>query len=138
MLPFQIARRFLWRAKLQSVLIILGIGVGIGTQVFVGSLIASLQASLIDTTVGTSAHVTLEPAVDGERIAYTDDIVSRLAKDDAIVAIAPQQRVSVLAVSDGGSDPLIVRVADAEARNGIYGLDERIVEGAADLGWLTW
>ncbi len=68
MLPFQIARRFLWRAKLQSVLIILGIGVGIGTQVFVGSLIASLQASLIDTTVGTSAHVTLEPAVDGERI----------------------------------------------------------------------
>ena len=134
MLPFQIARRFLWRAKLQSVLIILGIGVGIGTQVFVGSLIASLQASLIDTTVGTSAHVTLEPAVDGERIAYTDDIVSRLANDDAIVAIAPQQRVSVLAVSDGGSDPLIVRVADAEARNGIYGLDERIVEGAADPG----
>jgi len=88
MLPFQIARRFLWRAKLQSVLIILGIGVGIGTQVFVGSLIASLQASLIDATVGTSAHVTLEPAVDGERIAYTDDIVSRLANDDAIVAIA--------------------------------------------------
>ena len=134
MLPFQIARRFLWRAKLQSVLIILGIGVGIGTQVFVGSLIASLQTSLIDTTVGTSAHVTLEPAVDGERIAYTDAIVSRLANDDAIVAIAPQQRVSVLAVSDGGSDPLIVRVADAEARNGIYGLDERIVEGAADPG----
>ena len=93
MLPFQIARRFLWRSKLQSTLIVLGIGVAIGTQVFVGSLIASLQASLIDTTVGSSPHVTLEPAEDGERIVYTDALASRLERDPGIVAIAPQQRL---------------------------------------------
>lgn len=134
MLPFQIARRFLWRSKLQSTLIILGIGVGIGTQVFVGSLIASLQASLIDTTVGSSPHVTLEPVEDGERIAYTDALASRLEGDPAIVAIAPQQRVSVLARSGDASDPLVVRLVDRDARDGIYGLDDRIVEGDGDSG----
>lgn len=134
MLPFQIARRFLWRSKLQSTLIILGIGVGIGTQVFVGSLIASLQASLIDTTVGSSPHVTLEPIDDGERIAYTDALASRLESDPAIVAIAPQQLVSVLARSGDASDPLVVRLVERGARDGIYGLDDRIVDGDADPG----
>ena len=134
MLPFQIARRFLWRSKLQSALIILGIGVGIGTQVFVGSLIASLQASLIDTTVGASPHVTLLPEADGDRITYTDEIASRLEQDPAIVAIVPQQRVSVLAVRGDASDPLIVRLVETDARDGIYGLDERIVDGDCDPG----
>jgi len=133
MLPFQIAFRFLVRSKLQSALIILGIGVGIGTQVFVGSLIASLQASLIDTTVGASAHVTLEPA-DGERIAYTDALAARLENDAAIVAIAPQQRVSVLATRGDRSDPVVARLMETEARDGIYGLDERIVAGNGDPG----
>jgi len=134
MLPFQIARRFLWRSKLQSALIIVGIGVGIGTQVFVGSLIASLQASLIDTTVGTSPHVTLEPLDDGERIAYSDALASRLEDDPAIVAIAPQQRVSVLAVSGERNDPLVVRLVGADARDGVYDLHERIVAGGSDPG----
>ncbi|MEO7294899.1 MAG: FtsX-like permease family protein [Candidatus Limnocylindria bacterium] len=134
MLPFQIARRFLWRSKLQSTLIVLGIGVGIGTQVFVGSLIASLQASLIDTTVGSSPHVTLEPVEDGERIAYSDALATRLERDPGIVAIAPQQRVSVLARSGDASDPLVVRLVERDARDGIYGLDDRIVDGDVDPG----
>ena len=65
MLEFKIARRFLWRSKVQSLLIVLGIAVGIAVQVFVGSLITTLQASLVETTVGSSAHVTMQPT-DGE------------------------------------------------------------------------
>jgi lipoprotein-releasing system permease protein len=134
MLPFAIARRFLWRSKLQSALIVVGIGVGIGVQVFVGSLIASLQESLIDRTVGTSPHVTLEPSDDGDRIAYTDELAERLEGDDTIVAVAPQHRIPMLAVSDGGSDPIVVRFADAATRDAIYRVGERIVEGSGDAG----
>ncbi|MBA4170878.1 MAG: ABC transporter permease, partial [Chloroflexi bacterium] len=134
MLTFHIARRFIWRSRLQSALIISGIAVGIGTQVFVGSLIASLQASLIDTTVGSSAHVTLEPASGGKRLVLTDALASRLADDPAITAVVPQQRLSMLALTEGGTDPLIVRVADAQARDGIYGLDQRMVAGRSDPG----
>ncbi len=134
MLTFHIARRFIWRSRLQSALIISGIAVGIGTQVFVGSLIASLQASLIDTTVGSSAHVTLEPASGGKRLVLTDALASRLADDPAITAVVPQQRLSMLALTEGGTDPLIVRVADAQARDRIYGLDQRMVAGRSDPG----
>jgi len=134
MLTLHIARRFIWRSRLQSALIITGIAVGIGTQVFVGSLIASLQASLIDTTVGSSAHVTLKPASGDERLVLTDALASRLADDPAITAVVPQQRLSMLALTEGGTDPLVVRVSDAQARDGIYGLDERMVAGRSDPG----
>ncbi len=95
MLPFHIARRFLWRSKVQSLLIILGIALGIGTQVFVGSLITSLQASLLDTTVGRSAHVTLTAEGEGDRLRVGDAVAGGL-EDPAITAVAPQHRVSVL------------------------------------------
>jgi hypothetical protein len=61
MLALSIAARFLRSSLGQTSLIIAGIGVGIAVQIFVGSLITSLQADLIDTTVGSSPHVTLLP-----------------------------------------------------------------------------
>ena len=134
MLTFQIARRFLWRSRLQSALIVLGIGVGIGTQVFVGSLIASLQSSLIDTTVGTSPHVTLEAERDGGLVEYTDELRERLASEPAITAVVPQHVVSVLAVSGDRTDPLVLRIAPADERDSIYDVDSRVVSGDAQPG----
>ena len=57
-----IAWRFLTEGRAQTLLIIVGIAVGIGVQVFLDSLITGLQLNLIDTTVGTSAHVTATSA----------------------------------------------------------------------------
>jgi lipoprotein-releasing system permease protein len=59
MLSVRIAARFLRTSPAQSVLIMAGIAVGIATQVFVGSLITSLQADLVNTTIGSSPHVTI-------------------------------------------------------------------------------
>jgi lipoprotein-releasing system permease protein len=130
-LPLHIARRFLWRSKVQSTLILLGIAVGIGTQVFVGSLISSLQTSLIDTTVGTSAHVTLTSSEEGERLALDNALLSRL-DDPSITAVVPQHRQSVLARAGEASDPLVVRFMEADVRDTIYDLDARLVEGSSD------
>ena len=52
MLPFRIALRFLTSGKGQTMLIILGIAVGVSVQIFIGSLIQGLQTNLIDITVG--------------------------------------------------------------------------------------
>ncbi len=52
MLSFSIATRFLRKSPVQSILIAAGIAVGIGVQVFLGSLITSLQTSLVDQTIG--------------------------------------------------------------------------------------
>lgn len=134
MLPLQIARRFLWRSKAQTALIVLGIAVGIGTQVFVGSLISSLQASLIDTTVGSRPHVILEPGVEGELVTFDAELRTLLAADDAIVAVAPVHVVAMLAASADGTDPLVVRLVDPSARDGIYDIEQRIVDGTGGMG----
>lgn len=133
MLPLQIARRFLWRSKLQSILIVLGMAVGIGTQVFVGSLITSLQASLLDATVGDSAHITLASEDDADRLAIDGRLATAL-EDPAITAVVAQHRAPVLARIGDQTSPLVLRLSEPTDRDAIYDLGERIIDGRADTG----
>ena len=63
-LSLQIALRFLKSGKGQTVLIILGISIGVAVQLFIGSLIQGLQINLIDTTIGSSSQITITPTND--------------------------------------------------------------------------
>lgn len=58
---FMIARRFLVSGRSQTVLIILGIAIGVAVQVFLISLMDGLQRNLIQRTIGSSPHVTIAP-----------------------------------------------------------------------------
>ena len=71
MLPLRIAWRFLRSSPGQSALIIAGIGVGIATQIFVGSLIVSLQDNLINTTIGSAAHITVKAIKESDPVRYS-------------------------------------------------------------------
>jgi lipoprotein-releasing system permease protein len=57
----QVALRFLQEGRVQTALIIAGIGTGVGVIIFLSALIAGLQASIIERTLGTQAHVVLQP-----------------------------------------------------------------------------
>jgi len=63
---WMIALRFLMKGKGQTLLIVLGIAVGVAVQFFLSSLIGGLQISLINNTVGSAPHITILPA---ERMA---------------------------------------------------------------------
>lgn len=130
MLPLSIAARFLRASPFQTALIIGGIGVGIAVLIFVGSLISSLQDDLVDSTVGSSPHITLLPE-DGE-------FVSASLADDArgepeVVTAIPVRRMSVLYVEDE-SLPLSITAGAGDEVDSIYGLSERIVDGEYSLG----
>ena len=60
-LSYSIALRFLKSGKGQTLLIVLGISVGVAVQIFIGSLIQGLQLSLLDTTIGSSSHISIVP-----------------------------------------------------------------------------
>jgi len=60
-LAFKIALRFLKSGRGQTVLIVLGISVGVAVQLFIGSLIQGLQINLLETTIGSSSHITITP-----------------------------------------------------------------------------
>ncbi len=59
---WMIALRFLVKGKGQTLLIVLGIAVGVAVQFFLSSLIGGLQINLIDNTVGSAPHITILPA----------------------------------------------------------------------------
>ena len=63
-LAFNIAWRFLMSAKKQTIVIVLGIAVGVSVQVFIGSLITGLQKDLVDTAIGSTSQLTITSDID--------------------------------------------------------------------------
>ena len=67
-----IAFRFLREGKIQTLLVLGGITVGVGVIVFLSSLITGLQANIIQKTLGTQAHVVMRPPDDEARVVITN------------------------------------------------------------------
>ena len=63
-MPFEwfVALRYLREGRSQTLLILAAISVGVSVIVFLSALINGLQTNLLDQTLGTQPHVTLEPA----------------------------------------------------------------------------
>lgn len=134
MLPLRIAARFVRSSLGQSALIVGGIAVGIAVQVFVGSLITSLQADLLNRTVGSAPHVTIESRTQGDTVAYTDRVRRVIASTPGVTAVAPVRTFSALFTKDTENAPLVVTGGTAKQLSGIYHLDKRMVEGKLRLG----
>lgn len=129
-LGYKIARRFLKSNLGQTFLIILGIGIGVSVQIFIGSLISGLQESLIDKTIGNSSHITVSSNLDSKEIIEYDQVLSKLLKvDERIKVISPtSDRVAFVSQDDTTASILIrgFQFADAEK---IYDIEERLLEG---------
>ena len=132
MLSLKIAARFLKSSPGQSLLIMAGIAVGIATQIFVGSLITSLQADLVDSTVGSSAHITLR-APDGEG-TVPERIAAEASQAEDLVSTAVAVRsLSAIYAEGEESVPLRIKGADAASLDTIYRLSEKLTDGAYRL-----
>jgi len=59
---FMIARRFLIKGRIQTLVILIGIAFGVSVQFFLLALIGGLQDDLIERTVGASPHIIVLPA----------------------------------------------------------------------------
>jgi len=132
-LSLRIAARFLRRSPVQSALIAAGIAVGIGVQVFLGSLIISLQQNLVDETIGSSPQVTVAAAEEGEPVTVTEAVRASLEGDDRVVAVVPVRTFSAIYRGDGASAPLQVVGGELGELDTIYDISGRTLKGAATL-----
>ncbi len=83
-----LAVRLLREGRAQTLLIIAGIAVGVSVIVFLTALISGLQASIIDRTLGTQAHI---------RISAPDDVARPLREaDDSALSSRIEQRAQRL------------------------------------------
>src|SRR6056297_4064398 len=120
---FRVAWRFLKSDKKQTLLIILGIAIGISVQIFVGLLIDSLQISLVNSTVGNSAHITIDSNETYGEVENYQEISSEVVKVDGVKFVVPSiDRVSnIQNFSDTGKQ-IIVKGWDLDQANDIYNL----------------
>jgi lipoprotein-releasing system permease protein len=133
MLSLRIAARFLRKSPVQSGLIAAGIAFGIGVQVFLGSLIISLQASLVDETIGSSPQVTVTSAVEGEPVTYTDALQQALEGHPEVTTVVPTRAYSAIYRQGDESAPLQVTGGELERLDTIYDLSGRVTAGEPSL-----
>lgn len=127
---FRISWRFLTSNKGQTLLIMLGIAIGVSVQVFIGSLIAGLQKSLVETTIGSSSQITVKARERGGLIEDYEALMAGISRVDGLMNIsAAADAAGFIQVGDE-TYPVAARgfsFADAE---GIYKLSAALQEGS--------
>ncbi|MBU3227290.1 ABC transporter permease [Clostridium algidicarnis] len=133
-LAYSIAIRFLKSSKVQTILILLGIAVGVSVQIFIGSLIQGLQIGLVDKTIGNSSQITVSSKTEDKLIDNWEE------KVDKIKEVSGVENVSVSAdfnaFFNNGSDDygLLIRGFNIEDSDKIYNIKDRIYEGTYPKG----
>ena len=136
MLPVRIAWRFLTSSPVQSLLIATGIAVGIATQIFVGSIIVSLQESLLNTTIGSAAHITIQAIKQSDPVRFSPEMQKLVAADPRVKPGTAVPIRSISALYSNGTDSASLGLLGGNLKDleGIYKLSRKTVSGHASLG----
>ncbi len=130
MFALSIAKRFITHNKTQSFFIVLGIAVGVAVQIFVGILIDSLQANLIDKTVGSSPHLVISNNVDTANLNRFADLETQLKADTRVTKFTATATGNVFVLTpDKGYPALIQGVEFTSSQNDVFGFQKNLMSG---------
>lgn len=129
-LGFRIATRFLKSNKGQTLMIILGIAIGVSVQIFIGSLIQGLQKGLVEKTIGNSSQITITSDTEDKQIYDYDKLIETIrSSDNNIEDISLTADYPAFLEYGENSQSLLVRGFNLEDADGIYNIYDRIEEG---------
>ncbi|HOZ54518.1 MAG TPA: ABC transporter permease [Clostridia bacterium] len=126
-LSLEIAFRFLKANKAQTILIIIGIAIGVSVQIFIGSLIQGLQKDLVEKTVGSSQHITVLPDKNDSGISDYITKEEKAKKIEGVKYVTSSVDKNAFLNTDSDSYPILVRGINNP--NEIYKIYDRIIEG---------
>jgi lipoprotein-releasing system permease protein len=158
-MPFEwfVALRYMRDARGQTLLILAAVSVGVSVLVFLSALIGGLQASLIEKTLGSQAHVTLrmpreearaltEPAPERAIARLREERPQRLRSIDqwpailgevealpGVIAASPSVTGAGFAVRADAKNAVVVRGIEPERFRAIIDVDARLVAGRFEL-----
>jgi len=127
-LSFQIAKRFLSYNKGQTILIILGIAIGISVQIFIGLLISGLQSSLVDKTIGSSAHISVSTEVRGESFTVNEAWLKQLQNDTRLTKVGLSISGPAFGVTSDQSQSVLIRGLSQDSLD-IAKIETKLIEG---------
>ena len=130
-LAFQIATRFLKSSKGQTILIALGIAIGVSVQIFIGSLIQGLQKSLVDTTIGNQPQITLTSNNEEKLIADYEEIEERISEnEEEVINLSVAADGPALISKDEETYSILLRGFNIDDADKIFNIKESLVDGA--------
>jgi lipoprotein-releasing system permease protein len=159
-MPFAwfVALRYLRDAKGQTALILAAVSVGVGVVVFISALISGLQTSLIDKTLGSQAHISLQlpreaprPLVAAtpqraiarllqpapQRLRSIDQwsaVMADVERVDGVTAVSPMVVGAGFALRASAKEPVVIRGVDPDRFVAIISnVRRKIVAGRFDV-----
>lgn len=152
----KLALRFMLASRSQTIFIIAGIAIGVAVQIFLGSLITSLQDSLVEETIGNSSHITIRSEDDavtkalsvqnegvivlrGNASAVSKSldnwaiIAGEIENDSRVTAVSPTLQGTALVKSGGIDRSIQIKGVLFESADLIYDISTRIVEGSPSV-----
>lgn len=135
-LACSIALRFLKSGKGQTILIAVGIAIGVSVQIFIGLLISGLQTSLVDKTIGQSPQITISSSDETKQIQDVSGLVTKLESSgenlgDITVSTDGSAFMTYTDSSDSEKTaPILLRGLDLQKDDGIYRFSEALYEGS--------
>lgn len=127
-LSFRIALRFLLTNKGQTLLILLGIAIGISVQIFIGSLIQGLQESLLDATIGSSPHITIRASEKNTPLNDSSEIIKQLNVNGQFSALTQNVSLGAFIDVNGRNEQVIIRGFDFNTADAIYQFQDKLQE----------
>jgi lipoprotein-releasing system permease protein len=128
-LSFRIAWRFLKSSRGQTIMILLGIMIGVSVQIFIGSLIDGLQKSLVDNTIGRSSQITVVPSDNENDFTVEAALLDSLNSNSKVSRLAVSFTGSAFLINADDSWPLLLRGFEMEDADEIYRFEEALQEG---------
>ena len=142
--------------KSQTTFIVAGIALGVAVMIFLGLLITSLQASLIDETIGNSSHITISNEEDPtsqlllqgsesmnllrgnyspvvRNLSNWVLILDQIQQDSRVKAASPLLQGTGLIRSSGKDKSVQIKGIDLNAADAIYEITPRLVEGSSTV-----
>ncbi len=147
-----VALRYLREGRMQTLLILSGVAVGIGVIIFLAALIDGLQVSLVQKTLGSQAHITISPPEEMPRVLVPenhDGVAARIQKPaqrlrsinqwpvveaqirrgSGIVATSPTATGAAFASRGAASKSILMRGIDPVRFDRIVDVSGRLVRG---------
>ena len=154
-LPFEVivAVRFLREGRMQSLLIIFGVAIGVAVIVFMSALLAGLQANIINRTLSAQAHIVILPPEEtarplrrgredatvqrpSQRVRSIDQwltVREQIARMTGVTAIAPEASGPALVVRGDASRSVNMIGIEPDSFFRIVPLPDKLVTGTANV-----
>lgn len=153
----RVAMRFLREGRMQTVLIMVGVAMGVAVITYISALISGLQANTLSKTLGAQAHITLRSPDDvvmpaAERVlgvqtlteaqpraqrlrtvANWQALLPELEKRPGVAAVSPMVAGGGLALRGEATQSISLMGVDLDRYDRIVGLRGKVVSGVARL-----